>query len=77
MVQSKRMRDQRTREGREDDLYASTFDGTAVVTTEMMRFLDGFQPHWEVLVPEAKELSLVFQSYFYGSSFATNRCLFR
>lgn len=32
-------------EGREDNLYASTFDGTAVVTTEMLRFSAGFQPY--------------------------------
>lgn len=77
MVQSKQMRDQHTREGREDDLCASTFDGAAVVTMEIMRLSDGFQPHEEVLVPEAEELSLVFQSCFYGSSFPTNRSLFK
>lgn len=71
------MRDQHMREGREDDLCVSTFDGAAVVTMEIMRLSDGFQPHEEVLVPEAKELNLVFQSYFYGSSFPTNRCLFK
>jgi len=38
------MRERCTREGRENDLYTSTFDATAVVSMEKIKVSAGFQP---------------------------------